>query len=274
MLHSPSVLGFIFGRGKLQTFPPKGTRPAKGKTKGTPATWAKVPIAAYKSRSKHAPSDRPLRPITPECCNFRLADKLYQGLSTADRAIWKAAIKTRGMSAYDLWMSETLWLLNRGENPPAAPSSSGGFRPDKATPTGLYFSNPCRSSNIFLRFQVTVHYVWPPPVPYIIYRVVPSYQIPPGTPPEHTPFVLFSFGFQPSIQKWNLYDENWVIDLAARQITRPKTDLPYFRSFCSPLGPGHPELTFLARSSLEMTWTSLIPDLRPWDNATDAAPQG
>ena len=60
-----------------------------------------------------------------ECCLFRLADRLYQQMPAAQREVWKSAIKAPHKSAYDLWMSEALYLMNQGKNPPDAPSLPG-----------------------------------------------------------------------------------------------------------------------------------------------------
>ena len=169
-------------------------------------------------------------------------------------------------------MSESLWLLNRGENPPLSPTTSGGYRPDKATPNPGSFASPCRYSDILQRLQIQVSHRYPPSIPHIEYQILVSFRTPPGTPPADRPYAQYSTGYHHDANKWNPYNNGWIEDLPARRFTMRTYFLPYFRLLAYPLGPNHPEQMFVARTSLDIPWTSTEPETRPWSDWIDSRP--
>jgi hypothetical protein len=68
------------------------------------------------------------------CKMFKRADALWVDMSDAAREPWHQNARARGISGYDLWMKECLWLWHRGLLAPDLPGASGGWQPHSATP--------------------------------------------------------------------------------------------------------------------------------------------
>jgi len=164
-------------------------------------------------------------------CLFRLADKMYQQMPTPKREVWKAAIKKRHISAYDLWMSEALWLMNRGYNPPDGPSSSGGFTPARAIPRPGWFDNPCLTSNVLTRVDYVIADANPPDPALVLVRLLPTYHVRPGTPPIYYPWWITDVGLRwhpgDKLYTWVAGTQHYLSQAAECTIQLRKTDLHY-----------------------------------------------
>jgi len=272
MFVSPSALGWIYAKSKLKNFKPPAVKRPKGVKAGIPPSWSKVPISAYKRRASRHPSDKIFPPLTPECCNFKLADRLYQNMGLQEKDWWRRRVKKPGASAYDVWMTEALYLLNRGLNPPRWPSISGGFSGYKAKSEPGWFVNPCRKSDIFFRAHLQVYNPFTPDYPHIEYRMLPSFEIPDGTPTPDRPYIWISTGYDEASNKWNLYNSFPLQDWEGAIVARKKTDKPYCRIIVYPFGQNHPEAKFIARTTTTFAWTSLRQDYLPWTKYIDGRP--
>ena len=78
-------------------------------------------------------------PTTFDCICWKYADKLYQLFSPEAKAVWRAAVKAKVKSPYDLWMQECMWAFLRGYNAPKTPSISGGLTSNKITPDSTIY---------------------------------------------------------------------------------------------------------------------------------------
>jgi len=94
--------------------------------------------AAYIARKSHRALPRKDGNITLRCdCEcFKVCDALYQTMTPAEKAIWRAAIKKSKTSTYDVWMKECLTLCNAGQNLPDTdtPGPGGGWSGVNAIP--------------------------------------------------------------------------------------------------------------------------------------------
>ena len=141
MLTKPSIVGQLVAGLSHRAFrvADKNVRRVLHAVRGM--SVAELPKAIYHRRVKMAfdPNDKSTEPR--DCCVFKYVDAIWQRLSTAERAPWFAAVKKRGISGYDLWMSEQLYLALHAQWLADGPSISGGFSPRKAVP-GKTFPPP------------------------------------------------------------------------------------------------------------------------------------
>ncbi len=75
----------------------------------------------------HRKRTEPKAKLSCPCVSFRLSDLRWRAFDAAEKKKWDAAVKRKPMSGYELFMKESMSLLNRGHNYPACPSVSGGF---------------------------------------------------------------------------------------------------------------------------------------------------
>ena len=86
---------------------------------------AKTVITRY-SR-KHKPKMQTNTVMPCACQSWKKADYIYQTFGIAEKARWRAAVKKRHTSAYDIWMKATVYNFARNLNAPDDPPVSGGF---------------------------------------------------------------------------------------------------------------------------------------------------
>lgn len=153
MLHFPTILGYLVA--KLPGRKPRSTtaRSTPLRFQGRAPRAGLLPIGFYKRRKKRRTEHHSVGSVPVECCCFRHCDWLYQQMTAEQKLVWKRARKRRGISAYDLWMSECLALTIQHKRPPDIPSISGGFSTAKAVAGSLLPLAPC--------WPVMLH---PPPV--------------------------------------------------------------------------------------------------------------
>jgi hypothetical protein len=115
------IVSGVTGRAGGQTF---RTRSLRGRS-----SIATVPRDYHLAQ----PPD-PDKPHKCPCECWSLADTAWLAMTDDEHAIWNAAVTARGISGYDLWMKEALYLCNQGLYLPDGPGPGGGFTPRQAIP--------------------------------------------------------------------------------------------------------------------------------------------
>jgi len=155
MLTGPSFLGHIIAGSGARTYHNADRDAARDGRGGPPSGMKKAPLPTYGRRKDGSPMQLHSQAayVTRRCHQY--ADHLYQQKSPANRKLWRDAVKRPGYSAYDLWMSEALTLLNQGKRPPDVPSHSGGFNTERVIEGTEHDVAPCFAGPFLLKCVFT-----------------------------------------------------------------------------------------------------------------------
>jgi hypothetical protein len=222
---------------------------------------AELPRVIYRRRAKMAFNKNDKSTEPRDCCVFKYVDAIWQRLSPAERAPWFAAVKKRGISGYDLWMSEQLYLALHAQYLANGPSISGGFSPRKAVPGTIWPPPPCLTwfpirwaalankievpnSNLI---QYDLNVLWNPPFPagYVPQTVKPAsvyYGAWKHVDPVYYPQTTIQFRiFEPDMPVRIVFTfEPWTPPYPTMHLTETQhwtITRPYYLTFITPPDP-------------------------------------
>ncbi len=238
------------------------TRTVRIASRGTRKFWFKTPARVSLAQEGLQPPSRFFLPTYRTRSCHRYADHLYSTSNPPNHAEWKAALKNPKFTAYDLWMSEALTLLNKGLCPPDHPSPSGGYNTERVLEGSEHDPAPCFAAphHRHLELHWSPVQIFPPTVA-TTWRITDVWD---SIPPEEETgsYAAYYFGWHPVAQSWG-YHKYRAVGSATWDCTIDAPSHPYFLQTDYYWRQGRTRRYHLAADH-KHPWDATCPTTRPW----------